>query len=248
LKRFGLLIACLAGLGYMPAPALAGLVDDVVSTFEQIGDSAGKGASPHSISERDITEALRQTLRKGTRISVDYLGRTDGFWRRPQWRIPLPDSLQAPAKLLHQAGLGSYADALHRRINRAAEKAVPLAKPIFYDAIRAMNFADVKRIWKGPDDAATRYFERKTTTRLARAFSPVVHRELERSGAVRSYRAFSGQYASLPVVGHYLQDDLDGYVTRKALAAMFAVLAREEAKIRRDPAARTTELLKKVFR
>jgi len=247
LKRFGLLMVCLAGLGYMPAQAVAGFVDDVVSTLGQIGGGT-KGFSPHSVSERDIAEALRQTLRKGTRISVDYLGRSDGFWKRPQWRIPLPDSLHTPARVLRQAGLGSYVDELHRRINRAAEKAVPLAKPIFYDAIRAMSFADVKRIWKGPDDAATRYFEHKTTARLVKAFSPVVHRELERSGAVRSYRTFSSQYASLPVVGHYLQDDLDGYVTKKALAAMFALLAREEAKIRHDPAARTTELLRRVFR
>ncbi|MDQ7012057.1 MAG: DUF4197 family protein, partial [Mariprofundaceae bacterium] len=198
MKRFGLLVCLVAGQGYMPAPAMAGLVDDIVSSLERIGDHTGKHASPYSLSERDIAEALRQALRKGTRISVDYLGRSDGFWKRSQWRIPLPDSLRAPARLLRQAGLGSYADELHRRINRAAEKAVPLAKPIFYDAIRTMSFADVKRIWKGPDDATTRYFERKTTTRLVKAFSPVVHRELECSGVVRSYRAFSSQYASLP--------------------------------------------------
>jgi len=98
------------------------------------------------------------------------------------------------------------------------------------------------------DDAATRYFERKTVSKLTKTFSPIVHRELNRSGAVKSYRAFSSQYASLPFVGQRLKIDLDEYVTKKALAAMFTVLAHEEAKIRHDPAARTTQLLRRVFR
>ncbi|MFQ5581619.1 MAG: DUF4197 family protein [Mariprofundaceae bacterium] len=249
--RSGLLAVCLsASLGIMPCTASAGFMDDVVSALNQLGDSAGKNgdvSALSALSNKDISEGLKQALRKGTRISVDYLGHTDGFWKRPEVRIPLPDSLQTPARLLQKAGMGRYADQLHERINRAAEKAVPLAKPIFYDAIRSMSFSDVQQIWKGPDDAATRYFERKTTSKLAEVFSPMVHKELDHSGAVKSYRAFSSQYASLPLVGHYLKDDLDGYVTKQALATMFTVLAREEAKIRRDPAARTTELLRRVF-
>jgi len=238
-------------LGFVPDVAFAGWMDDALSdlnSFRQGGHSK-KSAFSHTntLANSDIAEGLKQALRKGARISVDYLGRTDGFWKRPDMRIPFPGTLQTSARFLQKAGLGSYAEQLHKRMNRAAEQAVPLAKPVFYDAIRSMRFSDVRRILQGKDDAATRYFERKTISRLTKVFSPVVHRELNRSGAVRSYRAFSSQYASLPFVGQHLRMDMDEYVTKKALAAIFTVLAREEAKIRHDPAARTTQLLRRIF-
>jgi len=236
----------------MPGLAFAGWMDDAVSGLNSLRQN---GQSNHSASSKvdmlangDIAKGLKQALHKGARISVDYLGHTGGFWKHSEARIPLPKSLRTAAGLLKQAGLGSYAEQLHQRINLSAEKAVPLAKPVFYDAIHAMSFSDARRILQGPDDAATRYFERKTSPQLTKAFSPIVHKELNHSGAVKSYRAFSSQYASLPLVGGYLNDDLDGYVTRQALAAMFTVLACEEAKIRHDPVARTTQLLRRVFR
>jgi len=239
-------------LGFVPSAAIAGWMDDALSdlnSFRQGGHSK-KSAFSHTnpLANSDIADGLKQALRKGARISVDYLGRTDGFLKHPDMRISLPDTLQTPARFLQKAGLGSYAEQLQKRMNRAAEKAVPLAKPVFYDAIRSMRFSDVRRILQGKDDAATRYFERKTTLRLTMTFSPIVHRELNRSGAIRSYRAFSSQYASLPLVGRHLRIDMDEYVAKKALAAIFMVLAREEAKIRHDPAARTTQLLRKIFR
>jgi len=238
--------------GFMPSVAFAGWLDDALSGLNTLGQGAHskKSAFSHTntLANSDIAEGLKQALRKGARISVDYLGRTDGFWKRPDMRIPLPDTLQTPARFLQKAGLGSYAEQLHKRMNRAAEQAVPLAKPVFYEAIRSISFSDARRILQGPDDAATRYFERKTVSGLTKAFSPIVHKELNRSGAVRSYRTFSGQYASLPLVGQHLRLDMDGYVTKKALTAMFTVLAREEIKIRHDPAARTTRLLRKIFR
>ncbi len=239
-------------LGFAPNAAFAGWMDDAFSGLNSFGQSvhSKKSAFSHTntLANSDISEGLKQALRKGARISVDYLGRADGFWKHPDVRIPLPRALQTPARLLRQAGLGSYAEQLQKRMNRAAEKAVPLARPVFYDAIRSMRFSDARRILQGKNDAATRYFERKTVPRLTRAFFPLVHRELNRSGAVRSYRTFSSQYASLPFVGQRLKIDLDEYVTKKALAAIFMVLAREEAKIRHDPAARTTQLLRSVFR
>jgi len=239
-------------LGFVPSAAIAGWMEDALSGLNSFGQDVHnkKSAFSHTntLANGDITEGLKQALRKGARISVDYLGHTDGFWKNPDMRIPLPGALRTPARLLRQAGLGSYTEQLQKRMNRAAERAVPLAKPIFYDAIRSMNFSDVSRILQGPDDAATRYFERKTVSRLTKVFSPIVHREINRSGAVRSYRAFSSRYASLPFVGQHLRLDMDAYVTKKALTAMFTVLAREEVKIRHDPAARTTQLLRKIFR
>ncbi|MDQ6957729.1 MAG: DUF4197 domain-containing protein [Mariprofundaceae bacterium] len=236
----------------MPNAAFAGWMDDALSDLNSIGQSvrSEKSALTHTntLTNSDIDEGLKQALRKGVRISVDYLGHTDGFWKHPDVRIPLPGTFQTPARYLQKAGLGSYTEQLQKRMNRAAEEAVPLARTVFYDAIRSMRFSDVRRILQGKNDAATRYFERKTIPELTRVFSPIVHRELNRSGAVRSYRAFSSQYASLPFVGQHLTIDLDEYVTKKALAAMFTVLAHEEARIRHDPAARTTQLLRSVFR
>jgi len=239
-------------LGFMPSAAIAGWMDDALSGLNSLGQGlhSKKSAFSHTngLANGDIAEGLKQALRKGARISVDYLGHTDGFWDNPDVRIPLPERLRAPARLLRKAGLGSYTGQLQKRMNRAAEEAVPLAKPVFYDAIHSMRFSDVRRILQGKDDAATRYFERKTTLKLTKAFSPIVHKELNRSGAIRSYRAFSSQYASLPFVGQHLRLNIDAYVTKKALTAMFTVLAREEVKIRHDPAARTTQLLRRVFK
>lgn len=229
----------------LPGAAWAGFFDDLLQGASQAIQEGG--LSTASLSQQDIIAGLKQALEKGTGRTVQQVGHTDGYWKNDRIRIPLPEKWQRPARLLKKAGLGSYADELQRRINRAAETAGPLAKPIFLDAIRHMSFADAEQIWKGSDDAATRYFKTRTEDDLTRAFTPIVHRELERSGAVRSWRRFSSQYSALPLIGGYLKDDLDEYATRMALAGMFTILAGEEAKIRHDPAARTTELLRRVF-
>ncbi len=238
---FALLLPAL--LLAVPVPASAGMIDEWLEDTRLLG---GKHAT--SLSSAELARGLKEALEKGTQRTVRRVGRPDGYWKNARIRIPLPEAWRRPAQLLAGVGMGSYADELQRRMNRAAEAAAPLARPIFIDAIRQMRFADVRRIWKGPDDAATRYFQRKTGARLTKAFSPLVHRELQRSGAVRSWRTFSKRYEEMPLVGGYLKDDLDAYVTRMALAGLFSVLADEEARIRRDPAARTTELLRKLFR
>jgi len=232
-----------------PARAAAGWLDDALEGVRQIeSGQSERHAHVAGLSQRQVAEALKQALRKGARLAIHELGRENGFWRNAEFRIPLPDAMRTPARLLRQAGLGSYVDRLHMRLNRAAEAAVPKARPIFYQAIRDMSIRDARRLLHGGEDAITRYFRRKTMPALRRAFTPVVHRELERSGAIRGYRAFVRQYASLPLVGERLNADIDGYVTKRALDAMFTMLAREERRIRRHPAERTTELLRKVFR
>jgi len=240
-----LLLPALLGLllAVQPGTASASMFDQIVGVLAGI-KAGGPGKA---LSEQDIVAGLKQALEKGTGRTVKRVGKFNGYWKNPKIRIPLPDSLQRPASLLRKAGLGKYADDLELRLNRAAEKAVPLAKPIFLRAIKGMTFTDVKNIWQGPDDAATRYFERKTTPDMTHTFTPLVHKELEKSGALHSWRNFASRYSSLPFVGGYLKDDLDAYATKMALKGMFSVLAGEEAKIRHDPAARTTELLRKVF-
>lgn len=230
-------------LAAQPGTASASMFDEVVGVLAGIK----AGGAGQSLSEQDIVAGLKQALEKGTGRTVRQVGKFNGYWTNPKIRIPLPESLQRPASLLRKAGLGKYADDLELRMNRAAEQAVPLAKPIFVRTIKGMSFSDVKGIWQGPDDAATRYFERKTTPDMTHAFMPLVHRELEKTGALHAWRNFAAKYSSLPFVGSYLKDDLDAYATKMALKGMFRVLAGEEARIRHDPAARTTELLRKVF-
>lgn len=239
--RYGLFLWLL-----LPFTAQAGLFDDVL---DSLNDTAGSMASPaaSALSDQDIVAGIKQALQEGAKRAVKHIARPDGYWKNVDIRISLPDQWQQAAKLMRQAGMGSYVDDLELRMNRAAEASAPKARPIFTDAVKAMTFDDVRSIWQGPDDAATRYFEKKTHKKLTAAFSPVVHQELERSGAVQSWRRFSQGYASLPLVGDYLNDDLDAYVTDKALQGLFLMLGREEAKVRHDPAARTTELLRKVF-
>ncbi len=233
----------LAALLLAAPPAYAGWLDQALQQAGQLG----LGAQGAGLDEREIVRGLREALKKGTTSAVRRLGRKDGYWGDPRVRIPLPERLQAPARLLRKAGFGSLVDDLARRMNRAAEAAAPKAAPIFMDALRRMTWRDARRIWKGPDDAATRYFRRSTEARLARAFAPVVHRELDRSGAIRAWRRFARQFAALPLVGDRLHDDPDAWVTGKALDGLFLMLAREEARIRHDPAARTSAILRKVF-
>ncbi len=242
--RFTLLLPAVLLL-VQPGAAWAGFFDDLL---QGAGQALQQGRlAPVNLSQKDIVAGLKQALETGTGRTVRQVGQRNGYWRNDRVRIPLPEKWRRPARLLEKAGFGSYAEDLQRRINRAAETAAPQAKPVFLKAIRQMRFIDVRRIWKGSDDAATRYFKSKTETDLIRVFTPLVHRELERSGAVRSWRKFSGRYSRLPLIGGYLKDDLDSYATRMAIEGMFVVLADEEAKIRHDPAARTTELLRRVF-
>jgi hypothetical protein len=143
-------------------------------------------------------------------------------------------------------GMSSVADDLELRMNRAAEAAVPQAKELFWQAVSEMTLEDAQGILSGPDDAATRYFQDKMTGPLTERFTPVVNQELADAGAVQSYDQMMGDYRELPFAPD-VETNLTPYVVEQALDGMFLMLAREEAAIREDPAARTTELLQTVF-
>jgi hypothetical protein len=131
-------------------------------------------------------------------------------------------------------------------MNRAAERAAPRAKSIFWDAIRNMTFTDARQILDGQDDAATAYFQQKTATQLQEAFQPIVNQAMSEVGVTQAYQSVDRKIRTLPFT-QSLSVDLDAYVTDRALEGLFLMLAEEEKKIRRDPAARVTDLLKKVF-
>lgn len=177
---------------------------------------------------------------------IGQLGKSGGFESDPAVHIPLPKTMQTAQSVLDKIGYGSLGQELETALNRGAEKALPEATNVFGDAIKAMTWQDAQGILNGPDDAATRYFQRTTTQPLKQRFAPIVESALAETGAVKSYDAFMNQYKSVPLVPD-VKADLTAHVVQKALNALFLYLGKEEAAIRNNPAARSTDLLKKVF-
>jgi len=212
------------------------------------GGSTGGGATSGvgGLSNGEIASGLREALRVGTERVVGQLGVNDGFNADPKIHIPLPENLKTVQNVLRKVGMSQMADDLELRLNRAAEKAVPEAKELFWNAIEDMTLDDVQKIYNGPKDSATRYFEGKMSNPLAERMRPIVDSSLAEVGAIQSYDAMMGQYKTVPFVPD-VKADLTDHALGKAMQGLFYYIAQEEAKIRENPAARTTALLQKVF-
>ena len=198
------------------------------------------------LSESKIIQGLKEALQIGTGNAVKTASQLNGYYKNPNIKIPLPSKVQKVEKALRAVGFGSKVDAFEVSMNRAAEHAVPEAKSIFLDAITQMTFSDANKILKGPDNAATLYFKDKTHNRLHEIFKPIVNKAMSEVGVTRTYQELDDKVRSIPFAGS-LSFDLDNYVTNGALDGLFFMLAEEERKIRQDPAARVTDLLKEVF-
>jgi hypothetical protein len=198
------------------------------------------------LSEDDIVKGLKEALEVGTNNAVALVSRNNGYFKNSKIKIPLPQNVQKAEKLLRGVGFSRQIDEFELSMNRAAERAAPKAKSIFWDAIKKMTFADARNILDGQDDAATSYFRQKTSTQLQSAFKPVVNQSMSEVGVTQAYKTVDQKIRTLPFT-ESLSFDLDQYVTDKALDGLFLMLAEEEKKIRQDPAARVTDLLKKVF-
>lgn len=199
-----------------------------------------------SLTNSEIAGGLREALRVGTVNVVSQLGQTNGYYQDPKAHIPLPDSLAGARDTLARVGMSDTLDDLELRMNRAAEKAAPKARAMFIDAIRDMSLDDVKRIYNGPEDAATRYFQQQMSQPLSEEFAPVINNSLSQVGAIKTYDDVMGQYRQIPFVPD-IKADLSAHVVDHAITAIFDYLAVEEAAIRQNPARRTTALLQKVF-
>lgn len=210
------------------------------------GGTGSSGESAGSLSRNDIVAGLKEALRVGTDRAVEQVGHVGGFSDDPAIHIPLPRSLDRVHQALSKVGLGSMTQDLETRLNRAAETAAPEAKAVFLDAVEKMTVDDATRILDGPKDAATQYFRQHMSEPLAERFRPIVDRSLAEAGAVQAYDQAMGRYAKLPFAPD-AKADLSGYVVDKGLDGLFHYVAEQEAAIRADPAARTTELLKRVF-
>ena len=202
-------------------------------------------AGPPPLTGPEIAAGLRQALTTGTERAVARLGVTDGFWARPELQIPLPESMNKAAKALRALGQARLVEEFHLSLNRAAEAAVPEAAPIFANAIQGLTLADARQILQGPPTAATEYFRQHTSTALTARFKPLVTQATDRAGATRRYKEMVVQVARY--VPNYKGEDLDGYVTERALNGLFRTLAVEEKRIRENPGARTSEILRRVF-
>jgi hypothetical protein len=190
---------------------------------------------------------LQEALKVGTENAVGQTGTLDGFLLNKAIKILMPMSLQRIEQPLCLVGYGPKIDEFVVGMNRAAEKAVPFAKDIFWDAIGQMNFDDAKKILNGSDTAATDYFKSKTSKKLHAAFRPSVENVMNDVGVNRQYNDLIGRYKSVPF-GQSITFDVNQYVTEKTTDGLFYVVAQEEEKkIRTNPAARVNDLLKEVF-
>lgn len=205
---------------------------------------AGKAAG---LSSDEIARGLKEALGKGAQSAVARLGQADGFLGNVDVKIPMPKHLSMVEKGLRTIGQDARADQFIESMNRAAERAVPEAAAVFGDAIATMSIDDAKGILQGGDNAATEYLKRSSADTLKEKFRPLVDAAVREVGVTRQYQAMvdKASFASSLVDTDKL--DLGNYVTDKALDGVFFMVGEEERKIRANPAARTTELLKKVF-
>jgi hypothetical protein len=202
--------------------------------------------SVSTLSNGKITAGLKEALRVSTGNAVQTTGKPDGFLKNEAIKILLPDKLQSTGKTMRRFGMGRQVDELEVGMNRAAEQAAPKAKQIFLDALMKMTINDARQILTGGDTAATEYFKRQSTEELAAAFSPIVRQSMDNVGVIRQYNALMKSPAAAPLLANR-NVDLDKYVVGKTLDGLFYVLGQEETKIRQNPAARTTDILKQVF-
>ena len=198
------------------------------------------------LSSDNISNGLKEALQVGATNAAKKLGLQDGFFGNAAIKILMPPEALTIEKKLRDYGMGSQVDDAILSMNRAAESASQSAAPIFISAIKSMSITDAVKILKGTDTAATGYLREKTTPQLTTAFRPVIEQSLDQVGASTKWSALVSLYNNIPFIKK-LNPDLAGYVTDKALSGMFLTVADEEKKIRKDPVAQTTDLLKKVF-
>ena len=198
------------------------------------------------ISNRDAINGLKEALTRGSQAAVTRLGVEDGFLRNDRVRIGLPPALRSAEAVIRSIGMGTQADDLVLRMNRAAEAAVPGARTLLTNAVTKMSVQDAKGVLTGGDDAATQYFKRTTSEPLAKQFQPIVKKAMEKVKLAEKYNEIAASGARFGLV----KDEdakLEDYVTRRALDGLFVAIAEEERKIRKEPAAAASAIIRKVF-
>lgn len=209
----------------------------------------GAGSNSSGLSNADVVAGLKQALTKGAEHAVGVASVTDGFWKSDRLRIPFPPEAIKVKNTLNDIGMSAKVEQFELTLNRAAENAAKEAVPVFVNAIKHMTVADGFAILKGGDHAATNFLKEKTTAELTSKFRPIVEKATQQVALASYWTPLAGAYnkASIFTGGQAVDPDLDAYVTQKVIDGLFILVADEEQKIREDPLARTTDLLKRVF-
>jgi Protein of unknown function (DUF4197) len=218
------------------------------NTDAQILKNAQKFINSNSggLNEKDAADGIKEALVNGTGESVKLVSVTDGYWGNPEIKIPFPAEAKEMESRLRSIGMGNKVDEFNMSMNRAAEKAANEAKPIFVDAIKGMTVKDAINIVKGENNAATMYLKNTTSPDLNARFQPIIKTSLDNVNATKYWSDLITSYNKIPFVKK-MNPNLTEYVTGKAIDGLFVMIAKEELKIRKDPMARTSDLLKKVF-
>lgn len=214
-------------------------------TIKDILNSANS-ALGGGLSNDEIVKGLKEALSIGSKNSADRASKQDGFFKNTLIKILMPPEAKQMDATLRKIGAGKQVDQFVMQLNRAAEDAAKKAAPIFLDAIMKMNLQDGLSILQGGDDAATRFLNQNTNSQLLAAFAPVIKSSLDKVQITKYWTPLTSKYNKLPMVKK-INPDLTKYVTGKAIEGMFKLVAQEELKIRKDPAAQVSDLLKKVF-
>jgi len=199
------------------------------------------------VSEVEAGQGIKEALTQGVTNAVLNLNKTDAFFASEIYKVLMPPDAKKIESTLRRVGMGAQVDQAILAINRGAEDAVAFAKPIFIDAIKEMSVTDALNIVKGNKDAATQYFKQKTSAKLIAAFTPSVQSSLDKVDATKYYDDMVNTYNKLPTTFNKVDPDLTSFVVGKTVDALFDQVAKEEANIRANPMARTSEILKKVF-
>ncbi|RWX47257.1 hypothetical protein VT98_12311 [Candidatus Electrothrix communis] len=244
-----LIIMSAAGIifSWLPSQVYAegSWLDNGVNILNNLNQGT-EGKSLNITNDDEIGEAFKQALHIGTENVVSKLGTKDGFNADPSIHIPLPEELKTIKTLLSQVGMSQLSDELELKLNRAAESATQKAKQHFFQAINDMTFEDIMKIYEGPENSATNFFQSKMSPPLKKEMQPIVANTLSQVGAIKAYDQVIGQYNTLPFMPD-VKTNLTEHVIQKGLEGIFFYVAKEEASIRKDPARQTTALLKKVF-
>ncbi len=217
-----------------------------LNSLKKSVESKVKVKSPSTLSEEEVAEGLKEALNIGVSKGVQQLSKTDGFYKDPQIKIPLPPEARDVEKKLRTIGQGEKVDEAIESINRAAEDAVIASKDIFVTAIKEMSLMDAIGILNGDKNAATKYLNESTRAQLSTSFKPSIKASLDKVGATKHWSTLFSIYNNLPMV-RKVNPNLEDYATEKTLDGLFIQIAKEEMAIRKNPASRVTDLLRKVF-
>ena len=215
-------------------------------TLQQVANAAGAGTGV-GISNAEAAAGIKEALGQGITKSVLQLNTTDGFFRNELYKVLLPPEARKIENTLRDLGFNSLVDKAILQINRGAEDAAGYAKPIFVDAIKSMTLSDAIGLIRNGDTSATHFFREKTTAKLLAAFRPVIAQSLDKVDATKYYGDMVTRYNNFPTTFKKLNPDLANYVTQRATDALFNLIAKEEINIRTNFAARTTDILRRVF-